>query len=209
MVATGHLARILPLAILAPLVSLWPYIGSPFLPAAIATLLALEPFYNNGLDLWCGQLTAGVVLPADAVRMMRMRNIGVIILTWSCAAFFAALVAFVQPEPPAMRDLGTFALYLLSIQFPLLIVGNDLSWQQIRPVSRWTLEDAAAALIMTAAAGVLSLPYILIIGMPGDVIILLGYAACTAALWWTVALRRTARTIHERYPDLWQQIHMR
>ena len=208
MLATGHLLRLLPLALLAPLFALWPYIGSPFVPAALATLIVLEPFYNNDLNLWRGQLTAGVVLPADLMRTMRQRNIALIILTWASAGFFALLVAYVQPEPPAVSHLISFALFMASIQFPLLILGSMLSWQQIRPRSRWSLEDAAAAIIMVIGGAVVSLPYLLIAGLPGDGVILLAYTGGMAGIWWAYALPRTAQTIHERLPDLWQQIHL-
>jgi hypothetical protein len=208
MAATGHLLRAVPLALLAPLLSLWPYIGSPFAPAAIATMLTLEPFYNNSLNIWHGQLTAGVILPVDLIRTIRQRNIALIILTWGCAALFATMVSYVQPEPPDGTDLGSFALYLASLQFPLLILGNSISWQQIRARSRWTLEDAAAAILMVIGGGVASLPWFLLAGLPGDDLLLLVYTAGTGVLWWRYAIPRTASIIHERSPELWQQIHL-
>ena len=205
MAATRYHLRIIPLAILAPLFSLWPYLGSPFTPAVIATLIVLEPCYNNALNMWAGQMTAGAVYPADWIRMLRRRNVVQIVLTWGVAALFTALVCYVQPEPPPLQQLGAFALYLASVQFPLLMLGNSFSWQQIRGRSGWGLEDVATALLMLVAGGLVSLPWFLVSGMPGDLIVLVVYSAGTAVAWWTYAVPHAAQTIHELYPDLWQQ----
>jgi hypothetical protein len=208
MAATRYHLRIVPLAVLAPLLSLWPYIGSPFIPAAIATMIVLEPCYNNALNMWAGQMTAGAVHPADWIRTLRRRNAVQIVLTWGVAALFTALVSFVQPEPPQLQQIGAFALYLASVQFPLLMLGNSFSWQQIRGRSGWGLEDAATALIMLVAGGIVSLPWLLISGAQGKNFVLVLYIAGTAVAWWMYAIPRTAQTIHEGYPDLWQQTHL-
>jgi hypothetical protein len=208
MASTGHLLRIPPLALLASLLSLWPYIGSPFAPAAVATMLALEPFYNNTLDLWRGQLTADVVLPIDVARTLRRKNIALILLTWACASVFVILVCYVQPEPPLLPHVLSFVFYLATVQFPLLMLGNSISWQQIRPRSRWTLEDAAAGILMVIGGGVVSLPWLLLTGLSGDGIIFIVYTAAMGSIWWSYAIPRTAHIIHERQAELWQQIHL-
>jgi hypothetical protein len=208
MIAAKHLLRLIPLGILAPLLSLWPYFGSPFVPAAVATLLALEPFYNNGANLWKGQLTAGVVLPSSFERMLRRRNIAVAILTWCCMGFFGIIVAYVQPEPIATPAIAAFAMYIVTIQFPLLMIGNSLSWQQVRPRSRWSLEDAAAAIIMLVGALMASLPFLFITGTGGDTLILTVYSAVMGVSWWRWSIPHTSRVLHERMPDLWQRIHL-
>jgi hypothetical protein len=208
MVATRHLLRLVPLAPLASLFALWPYIGSPFVPAVLATFITLEPFYKNTLNLWRGQMTSTVLLPSDLVRTLRLRNCALIVLTFATAALFAILVSYVQPEPPTIAPLLAFAFFMASIQFPLLILGNILSWQQIRPRSRWSLEDAAAVILMMIWVGLASVPSLLILGLTGDWAILLIYTAGMAWGWWAFALPRTAETIHEHLPDLWQQIHL-
>jgi hypothetical protein len=208
MMAARHLYRLAPLGILAPLLSLWPYIGSPIVPAALATMITLEPFYNNATNLWKGQMTAGVVLPAGHLHMLRRRNVALIILTWCCSAFFAVVVAYVQPEPPTVSVLLMYALYTATIQFPLLMIGNSVSWQQVRARSRWSLEDAAAAVIMVAGGAIVSIPFLLIEGIPGDITIFLCYSAAMAIIWWQWSLPHTARVLHERMPELWQRIHL-
>lgn len=208
MIATGHLLRMIPLALIAPLLSLWPYIGSVFAPAVIATLLTLEPFYNNTLNLWRGQVTAIVVLPADLTRMLREKNAALVILTWGCAAFFVVVISYVQPEPPDASRLASFALYLAAIQFPLLMLGNSISWQQIRASSRWTLEDAAAAVLMMIGGCAASVPPVFLAQLPAHEIFLAAYTFAMGALWWRYAVPHTARAIHERRTDLWQQMHL-
>jgi hypothetical protein len=208
MLTTGHLFRLLPLSLLAQLLSLWPYIGSPFAPAVLATFLSLEPFYNNMLNIWAGQMTSGGIFPTGWVSTLRRRNIAVIIVTWGVLAFYTILVAYVQPEPVAPELFGALVLYMASIQFPLLMIGNSFSWQQVRGRNGWGLEDAAAALIMLVGVGISSLPFFALTGIPGDGIILILYTAAAAAFWWSRSVPRAARIIHERYPDLWQQTHL-
>ena len=207
MMATGHLFRMVPLAIIAPILSLWPYIGSIFAPAVIATLITLEPFYNNALNLWHGQVTAGAVLPADLARVLRQKNAALIVVTWGCAVVFIALVSYIQPEPPSPSMLISIALFLAALQFPLLMIGNSLSWQQIRVRSRWTLEDAAGAVLMVIGGGVASVPPVLLAQLPGDEVLLAAYTVAMGAVWWRVAVPHAAHAIHERRADLWQQIH--
>jgi hypothetical protein len=204
MFTTGHLFRLLPLSLLAPSLSLWPYIGSPFVPAVLATFLSLEPFYNNMLNIWGGQMTAGALFPAGWTSTLRRRNIAVIIVTWGVLAFYSVLVAYVQPEPVSRERIAALVLYMASIQFPMLMIGNSFSWQQIRGRSGWGLEDAAAALTMLIGVGITSLPFFALTGIPGDSIILILYTAATGVFWWSHSIPRTARTIHEQYPDLWQ-----
>lgn len=208
MLATGHLLRMAPLAFVVPALSLWPYIGSIFAPAMIATLLTLEPFYNNALNLWGGQTTSGVILPVDAALLLRRKNAATIIMTWGCAAFFTILVCYVQPIPPAAGQLVSFALYLAAVQFPLLMLGNSISWQQIRPRSRWTLEDAAGAILMLIGGGVISIPPLLLGGLPGQAFTLPACACALGLAWWRVAIPHTARIIHDQRTDLWRQIHL-
>jgi hypothetical protein len=208
MCTTGHLLRLLPLSVLAPLLSLWPYIGSPFAPAVLGTILSLEPFYNNMLNIWPGQMTTGGLFPTGWESTLRRRNIAVIIVTWGVLSYFTVLVAYVQPEPVALEGISAFVLYMASIQFPLLMIGNSFSWQQIRGRSGWGLEDAAAALTMLIGACITSIPFLTLCGVPGDSIILILYTAVTGTFWWSRSIPRTARTIHERYPDLWQQTHL-
>jgi hypothetical protein len=208
MFTTGHFFRLLPLSVLAPLLSLWPYIGSPFAPAVLATLISLEPFYNNMLNIWPGQMTTGGLFPTGWEPALRRRNIAVVIATWGVLAHFTVLIAYVQPVPVAPESIGTFALYLASIQFPLLMIGNSFSWQQIRGRTGWGLEDAAAALTMLIGGAITSIPFLVGTGIPGDSLILILYTAVTGALWWFRSIPRTANAIHERYPDLWQQTHL-
>ena len=208
MMATGHLLRMVPLAIIAPILSLWPYIGSMFAPAVIATLVTLEPFYNNALNLWRGQVTAGAVLPANLARVLRQKNAALIVLTWGCAVVFITLVSFIQPEPPSPSMLISIALFLAAVQFPLLMIGNSISWQQIRPRSRWTLEDAAGAILMLIGGGVISIPPLLLGGLPGQAFTLPACACALGLAWWRVAIPHTARIIHDQRTDLWRQIHL-
>ncbi len=208
MIATGHLLRIAPLAIIAPVLSLWPYIGSIFAPAMVATLVTLEPFYNNALNLWHGQTTSGVLFPVDGARMLRAKNAALIILTWGCASFFVTLVCYVQPEPPGAPQITSSALYLAAVQFPLLMLGNSFSWQQLRPRSRWTLEDAAGAILMLIGGGLVSVPPLVLGELPGSQIMLVVYTLAMGAAWWAVAIPHVARVIQERRTDLWQQTHL-
>lgn len=205
--ATRHFVRIVPLSILAPLISLWPHIGSPFVPAAVAAMLTVEPFVNNTLALWPGRLTSLGILPADPVRTVRVMNAATGILTVVTALWFGVLVSYVQPVPPSAADIARAAMYLATILFPLLIAGNILSVQQVRDSSGWGLQDAAAGLTILLTTAVVSLPWLLLHAVPGGAIMLAAVIITGAALWWHHSTPRTAVIILEQFPELWQNIH--
>ncbi len=201
-----HLVRMLPLAVLAPFVSLWPHIGSPFAAALVAAFLALEPFYNNTLSTWQGQLTAYALLPAEWTEYLRAKNAATLILTCGVVSCCVVLTAFIQPSPPATEDFFHCALYVLSVVFPLLAAGNSISWQQPRARSGWGLEDAAAGLVMLVLLGVVSIPYLLLSTMEQGELLLLVYTPAAAAVWWFKALPHAANRIHKQFPTLWHTI---
>lgn len=203
--STGHLIRVLPLAVLTPFVSLWPQFGSPFIPALVAAFLSLEPFYNNTLNTWPGQLTAYGLLPADWIVYLRAKNCATALITLGVVSLFMLLTAFMQPVAPNSGEATACALYLLSILFPLLAIGNVVSWQQPRARIGWGLEDAAADLVMLLILGLVSLPYALLSTLEQNEVPLLIYSGMAAVIWWHEAIPRAAKSIHERFSTLWHK----
>lgn len=203
--ATGHLIRVLPLAVLTPFVSLWPQFGSPFIPAMVAAFLALEPSYNNTVNTWPGQLTAYGVLPADWIRYLRAKNCATALITLGVVSVFMILTAYMQPVTPGAGEASACALYLLSVLFPMLAIGNVVSWQQPRARIGWGLEDAAAGLVMLLILGLVSLPYALLSTLEQHEIFLVLYSGMAAAIWWYKAIPRAADRIHERFSTLWHK----
>ena len=203
--STGHLIRVLPLAVLTPFVSLWPQFGSPFIPAMVAAFLALEPFYNNTLNTWPGQFTAYGLLPADWIVVLRAKNCATALITLGVVTLFMVLTAFMQPVAPGSGEAAACVLYLLSILFPMLAIGNVVSWQQPRARIGWGLEDAAAGLVMLLILGLVSLPYALLSMLEQNEVPVLIYSGLAAAIWWYKAIPRAAGHIHERFSTLWHK----
>jgi len=205
--STGHLVRVLPLAALTPFVSLWPQFGSPFIPGMVAAFLALEPFYNNTLNMWPGQLTAYGLLPADWILYLRAKNCATALITLGVVGLFMILTAYMQPVTPGPGEASACALYLLSVLFPMLSAGNVVSWQQPRARIGWGLEDAAAGLVMLLILGLVSMPYAVLSALEQSEMFLVLYSCIAAAIWWFKAIPRAAGRIHEQFSTLWHKTH--
>jgi len=202
-VAAPHIVRLAALGVAAPLFSLWPHIGSPFAAAFGAAFLVLEPFYNNALNIWHGQLTAYALLPRPWESSLRAKGIATILLTLIVVAFFVAITAFVQPSPPTLQELSRCFEYLLSVLFPLLAIGAIVSRQQPRPGSGFGLDDAAGGMVMLIILGLVSIPWSIAGTIASGELLLLSYTVVAAAVWWYVVIPSAARRIHEQIPHLW------
>ena len=198
-----NVVRLLAVAALAPLVSLWPQLGSPFAPAFAAAFLALEPFYHNMLQLWPGHLTSYALLPSRWEEILRAKLIANTVVASGAAAILVALTSFFQPVPPTLKEMADCVLYFFSVHIPLFATGTLLSRQQPRGRIGFSLDDAAAGAMMMVLAGLLSIPYIIIAPLPGATIILPAYILASAAAIWFVFIPGAARHIQKEIPDLW------
>jgi hypothetical protein len=198
-----QVVRLVLLGIAAPLLSLWPYIGSPYVPSFAAAFLVLEPLYNTMLFIWPNQLTGYAVLPVRWESYLRAKGIAAVLITLAVAALFVTATAYMQPAPPTAHELAGCLLYLLSVMFPLLSVGTVVSRQQPRPATGIGLEDIAAGLVMLFLLGVASLPYVLVHAVPWGSYLLIAYTILAAIIWWFSMLPWSARHIQEEIPELW------
>lgn len=198
-----NVVRLVAVGALVPLVSLWPQLGSPFAPAFAAAFLALEPFYNNALQLWPGHLTSYALLPPRWEEILRAKLIAATVLASGAAALLVALTSFFQPVPPTLREIADCVMYFLSVHIPLFATGTLLSRQQPRERIGFGLDDAAAGAMMMVLLGLLSIPYLIIAPLPGGTIILTSYILASAAAVWFVFIPRAARHIQKEIPDLW------
>lgn len=201
--AQGYVLRAIPLCLFVPLLALWPEIGTPFAPAAIAAVLLAEPTLNNTFALWPTLLPAYAVTPAPWQRIIVAKNVAALAVLVAGFFGFGSLAAFVSVEPPASADWGGAALYLWTVLFPLVILGNSASLHHPRVRSGWTLDDAAAAILIVFALSFLSLPFFLLEGWSGGRVILGLYGAAAGLLWRYRSVVTTARRVHNHLTSLW------
>lgn len=198
--------RLLILSALAPLASLWPQLGSPFAPAFAAAFLALEPLYNNGLQLWPGHFTSYVLLPLRWDEILRAKLIATTVLSSGAAAVPVALTSFFQPVPPTPGDAAGCALYFCSVHIPLFATGTLLSRQQPRGSIGFGLDDAAAGAMMMVLLGLTSVPFLIAASLPAGSLIILAYTLVSAVVVWFFFIPKAARRIQKEIPELWHSM---
>jgi hypothetical protein len=198
--------RLLAVSALAPLVSLWPQLGSPFAPAFAAAFLALEPLYNNALQLWPGHFTSYVLLPPPWDEILRAKLIATTVLASGAAAVLVALTSFFQPVPPTPGDIAGCALYFCSVHIPLFATGTLLSRQQSRGRIGFGLDDAAAGSMMMVLLGLMSIPFLIAAQLPAGTIIILAYTLVSAVVVWFFFIPKAARRIQKEIPELWHNM---
>ena len=123
----------LPLLLAAVLLTMWPSIGSPYVPVFLVVFLGTEREYNNTLNRWPAQLAAMILLPVDWPGAVRAKNLTTILITLVVTMCASIVVLYFAPGIPSAEHTLLALLYLLSVIFPLLSAGNARSIHSPRP----------------------------------------------------------------------------
>jgi len=178
-------------------------VASPFAAVIWIVLVALEPRFNNIFYHSPRELEALSLFPADWRRIVLLKNLSTVLLG-GCALFPVSVVfLWFSPDVPLAEHMRGAALYLLTVVFPLLSLGNDASARYPRrgPEAPGAVLLAAAWISLTLLA--VSVPYFLITGLVERPWICLPYAAAAGADWYFRSVSRTALLITNRRHDIW------
>lgn len=187
--------RLAVLAIPAIWLSLWPYSPSPFVPVFAALFVALEPQYCNILFRAPNELEALTVLPLSWKRVVLAKNVATLVITVICLVLMSIVVLYFAPMPPPPAHYGKAALYLGSVVFPLMQIGNMQSVQHPRRQVGWTFDDFAGAVLMAGFVAVLSVPYLVLAEGANAPLLCLPYIAAVGFIWFRRSLAGTARHV--------------
>jgi hypothetical protein len=202
---TGYLRGGLPLRLLsllpaAAFLAAWTWtVASPFAAVVWLACLALEPRLNN---MFCGsphELEAFSILPARWERIVLIKNLTTAGIAAVVLAVLSVVTLYFSPESPTPGRMQETMLYLPTVFFPLLILGNEASARHPRPGGGTFSRGIPDALRMSATLLVLSVPWLIITGLLERPWLAVPYAALAAASWFFGSVPRTAeRLLHQR-----------
>jgi len=187
--------RIAVLAVPAIWLSLWPYTPSPFVPIFGALFIGLEPLYCNILFRAPNELEALSVLPLSWKRIVLAKNIATLLITLICLALLSIIVLYFAPIPPPSDHYWKGALYLGTVVFPLMQIGNSQSVQHPRRQIGWKFDDIAGGVLMGGFVAVLSIPYLLLVEGANAPLLCLPYIAAAAFVWFRRSPAQTSRRV--------------
>ena len=183
---------LLPPAIFA---ALWPHIGSSIVPALAATLLGLEPKFNNILFQSPNEAEALHLFPCRWRSVIAAKNSTALALTLLFFLLFGLSIGYFAPSPTGIVEWKFGLLYLLTVVFPLLHFGNLHSIQHPRRHLGWSLGDLAEGCLFMILAGLCSIPFAIFAQTELGTALCLVYGGVGALFWWKVSLPRTAKLL--------------
>ena len=198
--------RFIPLIPAGIFLAAWTWrIASPFAAVIWIVFIGLEPRINNMFYGSVRELEALSLFPSEWKRIIIMKN-GSTALVGVCAlVLVSAVCLYFSPEAVTVRQIENAVLYLMTICFPVLSLGNEAS-------SRYPRRDAGAfsgglydPLWMSLTLLAVSVPYFIITELVEIPWLGLIYSAATAASWYFRSVARTAVQITNRRNVLWMK----
>jgi hypothetical protein len=105
----------------------------------------------------------------------------------------ATIILYFAPHFPDAREIVGAVIIIVTMLFPLLIVGNLRSIQEPRTSRTSFGEGLVLALGMVAFASVCAIPAIIMTTVGGSIIASTVYASIVAGIWFGWSVPRTAR----------------
>jgi hypothetical protein len=193
---------LVPLALAGTAAALWPYVGSPFLPLLAVLVFGTEPAFANLLFRSPRDLEATALLPLSWEEVVLSRNLATAGSAVVVFILMTEALVYTLPRLPGLSDSADALLWLGTLLFPLLHIGNELSVREPRRRSGWTFEDVARAGIFLAIGTVAAILHPLLSFIAGGPIASLLFLVAAAVYWRYRSIPAAAARIRERLPDL-------
>jgi hypothetical protein len=184
-----------PLAVLAVLLSLWPYIGSPFVMVFLAVFVGMERQFTNIFFRSPREFEAMLLLPLDWREVVLAKNLATMLLALVVTILISLVVLYFSPAIPSWEEVGLAAVYFLTVLFPMIHLGNLRSLQFPRRGTHWDYDDLAGAVMMVIRLVMLSVPYGVFGGLIGSTALCIIYAVVVALLWQVFLVPRIAQHV--------------
>lgn len=179
---------------LSVLIAIWPYSGSSLIPSIGSAFVLLEPRFNNLLFTSSIEGEALSLFPSRWRTIVAAKNMATAVLFVLLVPLVAVPVGFFGVPISGREWLGA-SLYVLTVIFPLLHLGNLQSLQHPRRSVGWSLGDLSDAILFLVMAGVASIPFAIFWSLDLPSLWCTLYAAGGAWYWWRVSLARAERLL--------------
>jgi hypothetical protein len=183
--------------------SAWVYpVASPFLPVALTVFTGLEPQFNNILFRSPREFESLSVFPLSWKRVVLVKNVAAIVLAIVCLVIASMFLLYFSPAVPTGRDFFYAILYVATVIFPLLHLGNVNSARHPRRECGLRTADLFEALWQLVLLGLVSIPFFIFAELLELPLLCLLYSAAAAAFWYRDSIRRTAMLIEREQTAL-------
>jgi hypothetical protein len=197
--------RFLPLLPAAAFLAAWTWtVASPFAPAVWLACVALEPRLNNMFYGSRRELEAFSLLPSRWDRIVLIKNLSTAGIAAGAFFLFSVITLYFSPEAFTTARAGETLLYVATIVFPLLILGNEASARHPRKNAGAFSGGISEPAWMSITLLIVSVPWFIITGLLERPLLSLPYAALTAGSWLFGSVPRTAARIVNNRIDQWQ-----
>ena len=166
---------------LPPLVAIW-----------IVALSGLDGQFNNILYRSPSELEALSLLPVSWRGIVVAKNFAAICAALLLAAIIAMAILYFAPRQPDPGQFADAALYVWTVIFPLLIIGNLRSVQEPKKETGGTGDALIQAGGMAVLVIICSFPYVILYTLTDDIPVTIAYGGVMAAAWLGRSVPRTA-----------------
>jgi hypothetical protein len=177
------------------LFAVWQFSGSSLVPAIGSALVILEPRINNCLFTSPLEGEALSLLPSRWRTVVAAKNVAAAALLFLLVLLLGIPIGFFALHPAGPGEWVQAGLYLLTVIFPLLHLGNLHSLQHPRRFSGWSLGDLAEVILLLITAGVVSIPFAIFSGLGGAPLWCALYAVAGGLFWFRISLPRAERML--------------
>lgn len=184
------------------LLVLWPYFSSPFGAVFIVLFAGLEPQFANIFFRTHHELELLSLLPMGWQRIVKAKNLATILVLFIMVPIVCATLLYFSPSHLSLDQAGAAILYLSTILFPIIHVGNMRSVQHPRRESGWQIDDLAGMVELLISIGILSIPYLVVVEVFEIPALCLVYFAATVVFWWRYSMKKTAELLESRKMEI-------
>jgi hypothetical protein len=165
---------------------------SPLILVIVTSLSVVESQFNNLLYRSPEELEALSMFPLDWRGLIAARNIATIAALLTTILMMSTALLYFSPRPPEFGEAGEMSLYLGTILFPLLIIGNLRSVQEPHRAVAAIRDQIVQGFGMALLALAVSIPYVLFHTLVRSTIPSMIYATLSAFAWWRYSIPSTA-----------------
>ncbi len=195
--------HLLPLALFGVFMMAWIYpVASPMAPIVLVVIAALESQFNNIFYRTGNELEAMALFPLSWRRIIFVKNLSTIVLVAGLIVLTSMALLYFSPDEMTLDRWGEGWMYVATIIFPLLHIGNGQSVRRPRRVTGLQIGDLVETLWLMVNLAVVSIPYYLFMHVFHLGILCQVYSVLAGWFWYRHSVKDTARQIEREISAL-------
>lgn len=192
-----------PLLLVGVFTIVWIYpVASPFVPIIVLVIAGLELQFNNIFYRTPKELEALCLFPLSWQRIILIKNIAAIILVVALLIVTSMALLYFSPQQVTMDDVLQAWLYVCTVLFPLLSMGNTQSVRRPRRQSGLQTSDLVEAIWLVIDLAILSLPFYMFSSVLALPVLSLLYGAGSATYWYRASIPKTSSRVEQEHTAL-------